>query len=248
MSPELTRSAEGLIVGAGPTGLVLALWLKRLGVDVRIIDKTREPGTTSRALAVHARTLELYDQMGLAGDVVERGLKFAGVNVWVRGKLAGHATFGDIGKGLSPFPYVLMFPQDQHERFLIERLRGFGVEVERLTSLVGFSEQGDRVTADLERSDGARAKCQFAYVAGCDGAHSRVREVLGIGFPGGTYERIFYVADVELHGKVANHELHVALDEADLLAVFPLKGDSAARLIGTVRRESEEHHEEPTWN
>src|SRR5947207_11607644 len=106
MSPELSRSAEVLIVGAGPTGLVLALWLKRLGVDVRIVDKTAEPGTTSRALAVHARTLELYDQMGLAGDVVERGSKFAGMNVWVRGRQAAHAAFGDIGEGLSPFPYV----------------------------------------------------------------------------------------------------------------------------------------------
>ena len=94
MSPELSRSAEVLIVGAGPTGLVLALWLKRLGVDVRIVDKTAEPGTTSRALAVHARTLEFYEQMGLAGDVVECGLKFAAANVWVRGKLASHAAFG----------------------------------------------------------------------------------------------------------------------------------------------------------
>jgi hypothetical protein len=100
-------------------------------------------------------------------------------------------------------------------------------------------ERDDNVLAELEGPDGARVKCNAAYVAGCDGAHSQVREVLGIGFPGGTYERLFYVADVELHGSVANHELHVALDEADLLAVFPMKGDNVARLIGTVRPESE---------
>src|SRR4051812_48629929 len=127
------RPAEVLVVGAGPTGLVLALWLRRPGVDVRIVDKTAEPGTTSRALAVHARTLELYQQVGLADDVVERGLEFAAVNVWVRGKLAGHAGFGDIGAGLSPFPYVVIFPQDQHEKLLVDRLRRAGVEVERST-------------------------------------------------------------------------------------------------------------------
>src|SRR5258705_2692318 len=122
MTSEWNRPAEVLVVGAGPTGLVLALGLRRLGIDVRIVDKTAQPGTTSRALAVHARTLELYDQLGLAGEVVQRGLEFAAVNVWVRGKLAGHAAFGDIGEGLSPFPYIVMFPQDQHEKCLIEHL------------------------------------------------------------------------------------------------------------------------------
>jgi 2-polyprenyl-6-methoxyphenol hydroxylase-like FAD-dependent oxidoreductase len=237
------RPAEVLVVGAGPTGLVLALWLKRLGVDVRVIDETAEPGTTSRALAVHARTLELYDQFGLAGEVVERGLKFAAANVWVRGRHVGRAAFGDIGEGLSPFPYILMYPQDEHEKLLIERLRGSGIEVERGTTLLDFDARGERVTARLVRPDGVRAECVCAYIAGCDGAHSRVRDVLGVGFPGGTYERIFYVADVEIQGPVANHELHVALDEAELLAVFPLKGEHTARLIGTVRRESEANRE-----
>ena len=106
-----------LIVGAGPTGLVLALWLKRLGVPVRIIDKATEPGTTSRALAVQARTLELYQQMGLAADVMERGLPFAAVNVWIRGKRVGHAgIWPPIGEGITPFPTVVIFPQDQHEQ------------------------------------------------------------------------------------------------------------------------------------
>src|SRR5580693_8156388 len=123
-----TRDTDVLIVGAGPTGLVLALWLTKLGVEVRIIDKTSEPGTTSRALAVHARTLELYQQIGLANDVVEAGLKFAAINLWARGEHVGRADFSDIGEGLSPFPFILMFPQDQHERLLIEHLRSAGVE------------------------------------------------------------------------------------------------------------------------
>src|SRR3989449_2595502 len=116
MNPEV------LIVGAGPTGLVLALWLARLGIRIRIIDKTAEPGTTSRALAVQARTLELYRQIGLADAVVERGRKMVAANLWVADRKAGRAAIGDMGTGLSPFPYALIFSQDEHERLLINRL------------------------------------------------------------------------------------------------------------------------------
>jgi 2-polyprenyl-6-methoxyphenol hydroxylase-like FAD-dependent oxidoreductase len=92
-----TRDTDVLIVGAGPTGLVLALWLTRLGVRVRIIDKTAEPGTTSRALAVQARTLELYSQMGLSKVVVERGRKMIAANMWVAGRRAAHNRPGGNG-------------------------------------------------------------------------------------------------------------------------------------------------------
>src|SRR5579862_7762901 len=81
----LTENIDVLIAGAGPTGLVLALWLAKLGVRARIVDKTAEPGTTSRALAVQGRTLELYGQIGLAGAVVERGRKVVAANLWVSG-------------------------------------------------------------------------------------------------------------------------------------------------------------------
>ena len=120
------RNTDVLIVGAGPTGLVLALWLTRLGVRVRIVDKTAEPGTTSRALAVQARTLELYSQIGLADAVVERGRKVVAANLWVAGKKVARRVFGDMGAGLSPFPYALIFSQDEHERLLIDRLAEAG--------------------------------------------------------------------------------------------------------------------------
>jgi 2-polyprenyl-6-methoxyphenol hydroxylase-like FAD-dependent oxidoreductase len=245
------RGTDVLIVGAGPTGLVLALWLTRLGVRVRIVDTTSEPGTTSRAVAVQARTLELYDQIGLADAVVERGRKAAGVNLWVAGKKVAHAVFGDIGAGLSPFPYALIFPQDEHERLLIDRLTEAGIEVERRTELVDFEDADGGVRARLKRPDGAWEVCEAAYVAGCDGAHSTVREALGIGFPGGTYAHQFYVADVDGSGAAMNGEVHVALDATDFLAVFPLKGDGRARLVVTVRDDAErrEHaHEDLAWD
>src|SRR5947209_5400523 len=100
----MTQKTEVLIVGAGPTGLVLALWLTRLGVKLRIIDKVAEPGTTSRALAVHARILEFYDQVGLAREIVDRGLKMEAANLWAGGARKGRLVFGDMGRGISPFP------------------------------------------------------------------------------------------------------------------------------------------------
>ena len=242
------RDTDVLLVGAGPTGLVLGLWLTRLGVRVRIVDKTTEPGMTSRALAVQARTLELYSQVGLAEAVVERGRRVVAVNLWVAGKKAAHAVFGDLGAGLSPFPYALVFPQAEHERLLIERLAEAGIEVERRTELLGFEDRADGLLARLKRPDGAEEECAASYIAGCDGGRSTVREALQIGFPGGQYAHLFYVADVEASGATMNGELHVALDPTDFLAVFPLKGDGCARLVGTVREEAEHQHEDLSWN
>jgi len=227
--------SEVLIVGAGPTGLVLALWLAKLGVKVRIVDKTAEPGTTSRALAVQARTLELYRQLDLADAVVENGHKVRALNLWVKGEPTARLAFETIGSDLTPYAFLQIFPQDQHERLLIERLAGLGVSVERRTELIGFADEGEGVTARLRLPEGDEEVCEASYIAGCDGARSMVRQTMGTGFPGGTYGQIFYVADVQAAGPAIDGELHVDLDEADFLAVFPLAGEGRARLIGTVR-------------
>src|SRR6516225_5218274 len=238
----------GLMSGVWTTGLVHALWLTRLGVRVRIIDKTAEPGTTSRAVAVQARTLELYRLVDLSAAVVEDGVKVAAANFWVGGARAARLTLGRMGEGLSPFPYALTYPQDAHERLLIERLDALGVNVERQTELVRFDQQPDRVRAVLKRPDGSEETCEAAYLAGCDGAHSTVREVLAMGFPGGTYSGLFYVADVDASGPAADGDIHVDFEEADFLAVFPLKGTGRLRLIGPIHWEPEREHRELTFD
>jgi 2-polyprenyl-6-methoxyphenol hydroxylase-like FAD-dependent oxidoreductase len=167
--------------------------------------------------------------------VVERGHKVAILNLWVKGAKAAAVPLEGIGRGLSPFPFPMIFPQDEHERLLIERLGAIGIEVERDTELVGFEDDGRQVRATLRRSDGSEELCSASYLAGCDGARSRTREVLNIGFPGGTYDHLFYVADVEAQGAPMDGNLHVDLDVADFLAVFPLKGEGRARLVGSVR-------------
>src|SRR5258705_7200930 len=224
-----------LIIGAGPTGLVLALWLTNLGVKVRIIDKSVEAGTTSRALAVQARTLELYRQLDLTEAVVARGHRVRAVNLWVKGEAAARVAFESVGSGLTPYPFLHIFPQAQHERLLIARLGAFGVAVERQTELISFANGENAITARLRGPDDEEIDCEAKYIAGCDGARSTVRETIGTGFPGGTYRQIFYVADVEAARPQVNGELHVDLDEADFLGVFPLAGAGNRRPTGTVR-------------
>ena len=228
-------NARVLIVGAGPTGLVLALWLTHLKIPVRLIDRAAEPGTTSRALAVQARTLEFYDQIHLARTVVERGHRVRAVSFWAAGKRRASANFGDLGAGLSPHAFALVFPQEEHERLLIDRLADLGVVVERGCELASFEESGGGVRALVKRADGGSETVEAAYIAGCDGAHSAVRTALGIGFGGGTYDHLFYVADVQATGAVVDRNLHVALDTTDFLAVFALRPVGAVRLVGTVR-------------
>src|SRR5215510_3389160 len=172
-----TRS-DVLVVGAGPTGLVLALWLTKLGVKPRIIDKTAAPGTTSRALAVHARTLELYRQLDLADYVLEHGHKVPAVRLWVKGEPRARIDFAAIASDLTPYAFLQIFPQDEHERLLIARLEELGVAVERQTELLNYHDEGDRIGVRLRRSDGRQESCEADYIAGCDGAHSIVRETM----------------------------------------------------------------------
>ena len=224
-----------LIAGAGPTGLVLAIWLTKLGVKVRIVDKTAEPGTTSRALAVQARTLEFYHQVGFDDVVIAGGIKIQHLNFWVKGRRRARVPLQDTGKGLTPYAFALAFPQDAHEKLLIEQLGKLGVRVERQTELLRFTQHDRGVTATLRRPDGSEDVCDAVYLAGCDGASSTVRGQLGVGFPGGTYTGLFYVADVEATGEAVDGDLNVDIEDADFILLFALKGQGHVRLVGTVR-------------
>jgi 2-polyprenyl-6-methoxyphenol hydroxylase-like FAD-dependent oxidoreductase len=224
-----------LIAGAGPTGLALALWLTRLGIRVRIIDRSTGPGLTSRALAVQVRTLEFYRQLGIADLVIDGGVQVAGLNFWVQGARAARVPLRQIGEGMSPYPFALIYPQDAHERLLISQLEQLGVTVERQTELIRMSQDDAGVSVTLRLPNGAEESRRVEYLAGCDGASSTVREQLGIGFPGGTYSGLFYVADADAVGPAVDRELHVDLEDADFVILFPMKEQGRVRLVGTVR-------------
>jgi 2-polyprenyl-6-methoxyphenol hydroxylase-like FAD-dependent oxidoreductase len=236
VAEAIVDETEVLIAGAGPTGLVLALWLVRQGVKVRIVDRNAGPGTSSRAMAVQARTLELYRQLDLVDEIVAGGLRNPAINMWVKGEKRARLSFRDAGRELTPYPFVLIYPQDRHERVLARRLEEAGVRVERNTELLGFEQDADGVVARL-RGPAGDSVCRAAWLAGCDGAHSAVRHQMGTGFEGGTYEHTFYVADVDVSGPSANGEIHLSLEDGDFAALFAYDEHGGARLIGAVRDE-----------
>lgn len=226
-----------LIVGAGPTGLVLALWLTRRGVPVRIIDRASAPGQTSRAMVLHARTLEFYRQLGIADLVVAGGLEIAAITMRKGPRVFASGRLGALGADLSPYPYLLSFPQDDHERLLTAQLAAAGVTIDRDTELLDLRDLGTHVTATLQTPRG-RETLDVAYLCGADGAHSAVRHALDIKFPGGTYEQVFYVADVTATPAAtadpAPPGLQLGMSDQDFCIVFPIRSTGHLRLIGIV--------------
>ncbi|MDO9710220.1 FAD-dependent monooxygenase [Paracraurococcus lichenis] len=221
-----------LIAGAGPTGLVLALSLARQGIRLRIVDKAPGPGTASRAMVVQARTLELYRQFGIAEEVVQAGIPVEAAHLREAGREVMRIPLREMGTGLSPYPFALSLPQDDHERLLEALLRDQGVAVEWGTELLDFREEAGGIRATLRR-DGTEATCAAAFLAGCDGAHSRVRETLGLGFPGGTYAQLFYVTDARVEGPF-REDLFVNLQARGLALMLPVRSRGVNRLIGIV--------------
>jgi 2-polyprenyl-6-methoxyphenol hydroxylase-like FAD-dependent oxidoreductase len=222
-----------LIVGAGPTGLVLALWLAKVGVAFRLVDRKARPGEGSRAMAVQARTLEFYRQLGIAEDVIAAGFQVDRVRLRNQSGEVATVPLGRVGKGLSPYPFVLSFPQDDHERLLIERLSRAGQAVEWDTEVTEVTQQGDSVRASL-RTGGTETTWTGAYLCGCDGARSVVRHSLGVGFPGGTYDQLFFVADGEAEGRWSAQDLTAYLAEKVFYLVFPVRQTGMFRFIGLV--------------
>ncbi|KAL4939071.1 hypothetical protein BDV06DRAFT_214616 [Aspergillus oleicola] len=234
-----------LIIGAGPTGLVSALWLVKQGVSIRIVDKANIDSTTSRALAIQARTLELYRQLDIAEDVISRGHKIRATNVWSEGTHRGRIPVGDMGESLTPYPFIYILSQDQHEKLLEERLNSLGVQVERGLELATFTENDSSITARLRRTGAGRERtsvdtgdysetCEATFIVGCDGAHSAVRDAAGIEYAGATYSHTFFVADFEGSGPSMNGEANVTFNQNEFMLLFPYDEGRRARISGAI--------------
>ena len=223
-----------LVVGAGPTGLMLANQLARRGVRVRIIDRHAGPARESRALGVQARTLEIYSHLGIADQAVALGKKADGAVLWAEGRRAARVPLGDIGRDVSPYPYLLVLGQDDNERLLGEALRNQGLSVQWNTELVGLTQDTDHVTATLKNPDGRRAEVTVPWLAGCDGARSSVRELSGIAFEGAPYQHVFFVADLQMTGSMAPEVLNVYLWRTGFHLLFPMRGTDHWRIVGIL--------------
>jgi len=223
-----------LIVGAGPTGLMLACQLARRGVRAVIIDRHAHPARETRALGVQARTLEIYQKLGIVGRALELGKVSDGANLWANGKLKGHVPFGDAGKHVTPYPFIFVLGQDDNERIMGEKLRDFDLAVQWNTELVALEQRSDHVEATLRQADGSTRKITAAWVGGCDGARSAVRELNKIEFPGAPYEHVFYVADVEMTGTMVADEVNIYLWKSGFHLFFPMRGKDHWRIVGIV--------------
>jgi 2-polyprenyl-6-methoxyphenol hydroxylase-like FAD-dependent oxidoreductase len=213
-----------LVVGAGPTGLTMAGELARHGASCRVVDELEKPTDKSKALGVHARTLEIFDGMGIVAAAVAAGRPMHGTNIYADGKRIAHLGFDELD---TPYPFVLSLAQDETERLLAERAARLGVKVERKKKLVSLAQDDAGVTATFEGGETARA----AFLVGCDGAHSAVRKALGLSFEGSAYEEGFVLGDVDLDVRFPDDEIHVFFSPEGVLACFPMKGEHRWRLI-----------------
>ena len=226
-----------LVVGAGPTGLMLANQLVRRGVRVQIIDRHPGPSLQTRALGVQARTLEIYSHLGIVERALELGKRATGANIWALGRRAARIPLGDIGRAISPYPFLLILGQDDNERLLGDALRDQGMAVNWKTELVGLAQETDCVRATLKQPDGTTREITAAWMAGCDGAHSAVRNLNGVAFQGAPYEHVFFVADTQLTGAMVPDELNVYLWREGFHLFFPMRGTNHWRIVGIVPME-----------
>lgn len=214
-------ASEVLIVGAGPTGLTMAVELARRGVLVRIIDAAAAPTTETRALGVQPRTLELFEKLNLAEAAVDMGVPVTEFNVFSEGKRFLHL---DVHRLATPHPYLLMLPQPHVEGLLAARLASIGVAVERGVELTTLTQSPDEVLVVLRHRDGRVEQAQTSWVIGCDGAHSTVRHQLGVPFVGAAFEENFAVADVHMEWSLPYDVFYSFLNRGRFVAYFPMPG------------------------
>lgn len=216
-----------LIVGAGPTGLAAALELSRMGVAVRLIDKRAAPATTSRAIGVQARTLELLQQRGLAAELVSRGNQGRFASIYGGGKRLVHLDFARVE---SPYPYLLFVSQAETERVLREACARQGVAPEWNVALVAIgqdamSHDASPVRAVLRHQDGRLEELGAPWLIGADGAHSVVRSTLDLAFEGHTRAEDYALGDLRIDGALPDTDFHIFSSGHGFMGLFPMGGD-----------------------
>ena len=217
---------EVAIVGAGPTGLALAVTLASAGVDFVIVDRLAEGANTSRAAVVHARTLEVLDELGAAEELIARGIPITRFAVRDGSRRLLTVPFDGLP---TPYPFTLMVPQCETEAVLLARLRALGADVHRPYEVDSVVQDADGVTLTMTTGQTLRAE----YAVGADGMHSAVRAASGIGFTGSAYAESFVLADVEMDWAPGPEEVSLTFGAAGLTVVAPLPGGHY-RIVATV--------------
>lgn len=233
-----------LVAGAGPVGLTAALQLARWGASVRLVDAAPGPATTSRALGTHARSLEIYDQLGILGDIAAHGTR---VNAFIRHQADGASRVDfDFGSLVTQFPYMFNIDQVITERVLRGHAASAGIEVEWNTRLESFQHDDDAVTAELSSGDGSgagRETVRARYLWGCDGGHSIVRKTLQLPLAGEA-AHTWLIADATVHTDLARDGVHWLFPSGGALMLFPFPDPGKWRLLDTTGEGNPEQPEQ----
>jgi 2-polyprenyl-6-methoxyphenol hydroxylase-like FAD-dependent oxidoreductase len=242
VNPTASAAPDVLVVGAGPVGLTLAAELYRHGVPCRIVDLNEGPSLWSKAAAVHARTLEVLEAMGIVEEALARGRRIHGISLMSEARRIGHVSVDTLD---SPYPFILGLSQRDTEQLLEKHLVSLGGKVERRVELASFRRDGDAYLATLVHAGGAREEARFTWVCGCDGAHSVVRRTVGVPFEGSSYEEAILQADVRVRFpfEVPDDEGLFFVSPHGPLGALPLLGEGRYRLLALI---SPEEHVDPT--
>jgi 2-polyprenyl-6-methoxyphenol hydroxylase-like FAD-dependent oxidoreductase len=232
MTNRMNTETDVLIIGGGPTGMTLACELLRRGIRIRILEKTDALAQTSRALGVQARTLEIFENMGIVDKVLSEGVPLVSGTVYERDKPLLNFRWDHL-KG-EPYPFVLATPQNGTERALNDLVIKRGGSVERSRELVSFQQDADGVTAVVQDKAGTQETIHAQWMVGADGGRSIVRKSLGVRFEGLTYDEEFLLADVDLDWDRSHDSSHLWVHADGLFVAMPLPHTNHWRLFVDV--------------
>jgi len=232
----LPATTDVLIAGAGPTGLALACTLAAEGVSFLLVERLAEGANTSRAAVVHARTLEVLEELGVADRLRAAGQIVPRFTLRDRDRVLATLSFDRLP---TRYAYTLMVPQEITEGVLLDRLRELGADVYRPFTLSDVRQDADGVAVTVAADGQPPQAVRARYVAGTDGMHSTVRERAGIGFTGDHYEHSFVLADVRMDWPLRADEVMLFVSPDGLVVVAPLPG-GRHRIVATVD-EAPEH-------
>lgn len=207
-----------LIVGAGPTGLMMACELERHDIPFRIIDKKSEPTQGSNATWIQPRTLEIFDSVGIVDPFLRKGHRCEAINFYVKGKQIVQIPLNQID---STYPFILMLPQSETERLLNKKLAESKIPVERSRELINIKQTNQGIVSTIRLPSGETEDITSDWAIACDGANSIVRENCQIPFPGEDIPEQFMVADAKMNSYLPTEEIHVFFDKG---TIFPDKG------------------------
>ena len=224
-----------VIVGAGPTGLSMAAQLLRHHIDFILLEKNTGTTIFSKAIVVQARTLEIFQELGIADKAIHEGRMTTAMNLFYKGKRRAAVNLAGLGEGLSPFPFALSLEQSKTEKLLVDYLFENGKQIKWNCTLTHFEQDNNGVTVFYKDENGQEQKIEAAYLVGCDGASSTVRHQLGLSFEGTTEPKLFYVADVILKSTVINKdELFMYMIPKGFILFFPMEGAGHYRIVGIL--------------